>query len=236
MSAIASAALPQLSSLREAGDDQAVVRPFVRAARLSLFVALPSAAVLLLLAEPLIALFLEGGPFGKLETRQTANALVPYALAIAAVAVLRVVLPVFHAYNDTKTPVVASAANLAVFVAVSRLLMPSLSHVGIAVAAATASFVQLFLLVWLLRRKLPKLSLASLGVFAYKSLLALGPTSGVLYLGHVGAASGQGPAIEVAAVFGSCIAAGGLYLVVANALGLEESRLIWGILRRKRSR
>ncbi len=232
--AIASAALPALSSLRESGKHNEVTDTFLRSARLSLFVALPSAAVLLVLAQPIIAIFLEGGPFGALETRKTAAALMPYAFAIAAVAVLRVVLPVFHAYNDTKTPVVASAANLATFVVGSRILMPTLEHVGIAVAAAVASFVQLLLLLWLLRRKLPHLRLAPLLPFLLRAILVLLPTVSILWLGRYGANALNAPTIEVAVVAGTCICAAATYLLLARVLGLEESAHVLGIISRMR--
>lgn len=234
--AIASAALPTLASLRAAGNHQAVETTFLRALRLSLFVALPSAAVLIVLAEPLIALFLEGGPFGALETEQTAAALLPYGIAIAAVAVLRVTLPVFHAYNDTKTPVLASAANLAVFVAGSLLLMPSLAHVGIAVAAALASFIQLAALLVLLKRKIPTLSLLPLAPFALRLGVALIPTALLLEAGRRATLSVEHAALEAALLCATCLIAAVGYLGFSRALGLHETAQILSLLKRKTKR
>lgn len=240
--AIASAALPALSSLREAGQHDAVTKTFVRSARLSLFVALPAALLLMILAEPIISVFLEGGPFGELETQQTAAALVPYAVAVAAVAVLRVTLPVFHAYNDTKTPVFASAANLVVFVVGSIALMPTLQHVGIATAAALASFVQLALLLWLLKRKFAHLRLAPLGAFFMKVTPLLLSTAVLLYLGRYVFSAMQtlecGSVLNFAVRLGVllliCIFAAALYLAGAKLMGIEETAQILGLVRRKR--
>jgi len=80
-------------------------------------------------------------------------------LGVWAVASIRVVVPMFAAHQDTRTPVVASAVNLVTFLSVSALLLGPLSHVAIAVANSVAAAVQLGVLLVRLRRRIGPLGL-----------------------------------------------------------------------------
>ncbi|MFW6050495.1 MAG: murein biosynthesis integral membrane protein MurJ [Myxococcota bacterium] len=171
--AIASATLPTLSDLRSRGDDAEVRRVFRYGLRLSLFVAVPSSVALFVLAEPTVAVIFGRGEFDARQVTETARALRWMAVGIWAVASVRTVVPAFHAQNDTRTPVLASAVNLGVFVALSLVLMHPLGHAGIAAAISTAAAIQLLTLLLRLRHRTGPLGLsevaASLGRIAVAS-------------------------------------------------------------------
>jgi putative peptidoglycan lipid II flippase len=78
----------------------------------------------------------------------------------------------FAAQRDTRTPVVASALNTLVFLAISSALLGRLSHVAIALGNSLAAAAQLGLLLWWLRRRMGPLGLWPVLTSAARALFA----------------------------------------------------------------
>ncbi len=152
--AIASATLPTLADLRNRGQHDQAKDTFLHSVRLSLFVAIPSSIALAVLAEPTVTVIFGRGAFGREQVLETARALVWMAVGVWAVASVRNVVQMYYAYNDTRTPVLCSAFNLAVFASCSLALMGPMRHMGIAAATSAAAMAQLFALLVLLRRRI----------------------------------------------------------------------------------
>ena len=233
--AIASAALPTLSVLRAKGDDAAVRETFGYGLRLALFVAIPSTVALAVLAEPTVTVFFGRNSFEPEHVSATAAALVMMAAGIWAVASVRTVVPMFHAYNDTRSPVVASAANLVVFVGTSLSLMNTLGHVGLALANSLAAFVQLVTLLFLLRRRVGPLGLTKVGKNAGRMVLCALPMGLLVYvIAGFGDWSRGGNDPANIGIFLGAIAAGGLcYLILARLLRAPELDDVLGAVMRK---
>lgn len=157
--AIAGASLPTLSDLRARGDLDGLRQLFGYSLRLTLFLGIPSTLLLAVLAEPIVAVAFGRGAFERSDVIETARSLAWQAAGIWAIASVRTVLPLYYAYNDTRTPVVASAVNLVVFAAVALGLMGPFRHVGIAMALSAAGVAQLVMLLVMLRRKVGRLGL-----------------------------------------------------------------------------
>ncbi len=87
---------------------------FAFALRLNLFVAVPATVLLVLLAEPTVVVLFGRGEFDAAHVHETARSLAWQSAGIWSVAAVRTVVPMFHAYNDTRTPVICSAVNLVV--------------------------------------------------------------------------------------------------------------------------
>jgi putative peptidoglycan lipid II flippase len=160
--AIASAALPSISEAVAQGDQDTAKSLFRSGLRMALFVSLPSSALLVALGEPTVAVLFGRGAFGETAIVETGRSLMAQAAGIWAVASIRTVIPLFHAMNDTRTPVVASALNLVVFGGVSFLLFPRYGHVGLAAAISLAAAVQLAALLLLLRHRVGSLGFRTL--------------------------------------------------------------------------
>src|SRR5690606_13219375 len=143
-----------------------------------LFVSLPSSALLIALGEPSVAVLFGRGAFGETAIVETGRSLMAQAAGIWAVASIRTVVPLFHAMNDTRTPVVASALNLVVFGGAAFALFPSLGHVGLAISITAASVVQLTGLLLLLRHRAGPLGFRAL-VRPVASMLVAALASGV---------------------------------------------------------
>jgi putative peptidoglycan lipid II flippase len=159
--AIAGAALPTLSDLRQRGDIDKLRELFGYSLRLTLFLAIPASVLLAVLAEPIVAVAFGRGEFGRDEVLETGRSLVWQAAGVWAIAAVRTVVPMFYAYNDTRTPVIASAINLVIFAATALGLMGAFHHVGIAIALSAAGVAQLVMLLAMLRRKVGRLGLGA---------------------------------------------------------------------------
>ncbi|NLY93222.1 MAG: murein biosynthesis integral membrane protein MurJ [Myxococcales bacterium] len=236
--AIATAALPSISEAVARGDRDAAKTLFRSGLRMALFVSLPSSALLIALGTPSVAVLFGRGAFGETAIVETGRSLVAQAAGIWAVASIRTVVPLFHALNDTRTPVVASGLNLVVFGATAFLLFPLYGHVGLACAITAAAAVQLAGLLLLLRHRV--------GPLGFRSLVR--PVGSMLV-----AAVGAGAAMAFVASFGdwraggnvptnlglfvlAALVGGGVYVGLAYALGVDELRALLAAVKRKLGR
>ncbi|MGB5809546.1 MAG: murein biosynthesis integral membrane protein MurJ [Polyangiales bacterium] len=236
--AIASAALPSLSDAVAHGDEEEAKRLFRYSLRLSLFVAVPAGVALVLLAEPTITVFFGRGRYDAVEVAETARSFVWQAGGIWAVAAVRTIIPMFHAHNDTRTPVIASALNLVTFMGASLALMGPMQHAGLAAATTFAAIAQLAALLWLLRRKSGRIGMREVGG-SLARVLAGSAVMGVVVvliaqLGQwqLGGNDLRNIGVLAAAIVGGAVA----YLGVTAAAGAPELRdLASALQRRKRA-
>lgn len=145
--AVGTALLPMLSrQFREGKADEARAS-LNRAVEFSLLLALPAAAALMTISEPLIRVLYERGAFSAADTLQTHRALIAFAAGLPAFVLIKVLVPAFYAAEDTKTPFkIATLCILVNFVLNLALIIP-LKHVGMALATTIAGWLNVALLV-----------------------------------------------------------------------------------------
>jgi putative peptidoglycan lipid II flippase len=152
--AISTAVLPSLSREAAEGDIYRLKQTLSHALRLTMFITIPAMAGLIVLRQPIIALLFQRGAFSKFTTAMTAQALLYYSIGLWAFAGLRVFVSAFYSLQDTKTPVKVAVVAMIANIAFSLALMGPLKHGGLALALSLASTLQLFMLIFLLRRRL----------------------------------------------------------------------------------
>ena len=128
---VAIAGLSEVSRARAAGDDSRAREALTRAIQLNLFLVVPMAVGLGLLAEPLVRLFFERGAFTAADTLATADVLRMYALAALAICLHRVVVPLYFALGDPYLPM-----KIAVGVMVAKLPIALLCMDGLGLGLA----------------------------------------------------------------------------------------------------
>ncbi len=224
--AISTAVLPSLSREAADGDLDRLRKTLSHALRLTMFITIPAMVGLILLGEPIITLLFQRGAFDSFTTIMTARALLYYSLGLWAFAALRVFVSAFYSLQDTKTPVKVAVVAMLVNIIFSVILMRTpLEHGGLALALSLASTLQLFMLIFLLRKRLGGIEgraivssilrsfLCSfiMGVCIY--FLALKIFVGNLTQGVFGSAIGLFVTIGVGVV---------IYIVSAKVLGCQE--------------
>ena len=237
--AIATASLPSLSALAAKNDYDELSKTYAQGMRLALFVAIPAAAGLVALAEPLTVALFQRGEFDAVAAYETSRALVWQGAGIFTVAAVRQLVPVFHALGDTRTPVIVSAIDLIAFIALAVTLKGRVGHVGISIAVSGSSAVQMVLLFVGLQRRLPTMRWGEVGVSASRTLVGsivagVGGWGTARLLWPDGAASGWARAIPGLA--------GGVVFVVLFLLAAwgvrapELDAVLGGLARRLRRR
>ncbi|REJ95994.1 MAG: murein biosynthesis integral membrane protein MurJ [Planctomycetota bacterium] len=140
--------------------------------RLVLFLSVPAAAGLALLAEPIARLLFERGEFSGEDARRTADMIQSYAPGVWAYCALPVVVRGFYALGNHTTPVRVGAGMVALNLALNLALVWSLAERGLAVATATSAAVQVVLLMLIFSRRCGRLDWPRLAAAAARSLVA----------------------------------------------------------------
>jgi putative peptidoglycan lipid II flippase len=234
--AIQTAALPSLSALAARGEKAELEATYAFGVRLTLFVGIAATVLFVALASPIVTLLFQRGEFDQVAARETARALVAQGLGIWTVAVVRQLLAVYYALGDTRRPVLVSLLDLGVFIGLALGLRGPLGHVGIGVAVAGSSAVQMVLLAAGLRRHLSDSRLGEIARSAGRTLIAAGAAgaAGAGSASVLGDWSAGGFAATIAPGVGGTVVFGVVFLAVAHAVGSEELRSIRSALERRR--
>ena len=157
--AIATAILPNLSRHHASSSTKEYSETLDWALKMILLIAVPAAAALVLLAEPiLVTLFYYGDVMTLRDMSMATLSLRAYALGLIAFMLIKVLAPGFFARQDMRTPVrigiIAMATNMVLnilFVAPLHFYW-QIGHLGLAAATSVAAFVNAILLYIYLKR------------------------------------------------------------------------------------
>lgn len=218
--AISTAVFPTMADQAAGEERDAMQHTLSRSLRAIMFLSIPAALGLALLAEPIAQLVLERGEFTPADTRAVAGALALYCIGIVPMAGIEIHSRGFYALADTRTPVLFAVAAMLITLVLSALLWDRYGLEGLAFAVSAAAWVEWLGLYVILTRRLganpwPDLSAIAEITFA-ASLMGLVVAATV-------ALTTAGSAFQAAVIAFAGVAAGGLtYAALANALGLEE--------------
>jgi putative peptidoglycan lipid II flippase len=144
--AIGTVLLPELSRHLKGGRETEALASQEQSLFISMLLTMPAAAALIGMSEPIVRLLFERGAFDALATKQTAEALVAFATGLPAYVLIRVLQPGFFAREDTVTPTIFAGVSVVANIAISIWLFPTMFHVGIAIATAASSWINVVLL------------------------------------------------------------------------------------------
>lgn len=232
--AVATAVFPAMAAAvaQEAPEELKKILTF--ALRLTFFVTVPALVGLLVYRSTIIRLLFERGAFTPEATASTAYALVGYSLGLCFFVVNRILVPAFHAFQDTATPVKAGAIAVATNILFSLLLMHPFQAAGLAIATSISSAVNFSLLVVFLRRRLGPFGAGAFARPLQKTCLA-GLSMLVAFValnGLLPAHEGLGPFRELARFLGELGLGTAVFFGAATLLGCEEVRLLRDLFRR----
>ncbi len=139
--AIGTVLVPAFAHALRSGDKDELAAAESRGLEIAMFLALPAAVALAVLAEPIVAVLFERGAFTAADTAATAAALSALALGLPGHVLVKAFSPIFFAREDTATPMYAALAGFVVALVGSLLLLPRFGHVGVAVATGVSGWV-----------------------------------------------------------------------------------------------
>ena len=230
--ALATAIFPLLSAKAASDDHAGLADVLARGIRLSLFIALPAAVGLILIAQPLVATLYQRGAFDATDTARVAGTLVCYSLGLPAYFLVHVLVRTFYAKKDSGTPARIAGSMVAVNFTLNLLLVFKLQERGLALATALSAGLQAL---WLWHRLRTRVSNIPTGNVAH-GVVRIGVSTVfmslallfVQYAGFLQPLLKTHPAVRLTALLVTGML---VYGLAARLLGLEELGLL---LRRER--
>ncbi len=207
-----------------------------------MFIMLPVAAGMFVLAKPIVRLVYERGAFSAFSTDMTTLAVQCYAPGLVVFSLLKVLIPVFYAQQDMKTPVKIGLACTALNVALMLILMWPMKHAGIALATVISSGVQVVIMGVLVHRRIGSPGWRNIfGAVGRMAVASAAMALAALWVYHsVQQApwlSAQHGLLRQLVLLGLSVACAVLvYGVVTVVLRCSEIGELWTALRRKKGR
>lgn len=142
------AAFPALSAV--AFDKKKLVKDLSLTVRQILFFIIPSTVILLVLRAQITRVILGSGQFDWQDTLLTIDTLSFFAISLFAQALIPLLIRVFYARHDAKTPFIIGLASALINIFLSLKLSPSMGVAGLALAFSISNIINLPLLwIWL---------------------------------------------------------------------------------------
>lgn len=144
--------LPSLSKLHASANEAEYARLLDWGLRLTILLAVPSAAALAVLALPLIATLFLYGRFTPDDAWMTRQALMAYSIGLVGMILVKILAPGFYARQNIATPVKIGIVTLAATQLMNLALIVPLRHAGLALALGLGACLNAGLLYRYLRR------------------------------------------------------------------------------------
>ncbi len=199
------------------------------------YIMLPLTALMIIFGRDLISIIFMRGAFNENSLQMTYQAFLFYSLGLTFFSMNRVIIPVFYAHKNTKTPVKISAVIVVLNIALNIILMQFMQHAGLALATTISSLVQLLILYYYLQKKYSHIKIRNVLNSTLKIiLLTLLLSTGLYFANNLFAVSGKFLILLKLVVLSSC------FLIIYGAgsflFNIEYSRetilSIWKKIRR----
>jgi putative peptidoglycan lipid II flippase len=150
---LATVIYPVMSENAARGDREALVGTITSGIRAAIFIALPATAGLILVSRSLLSVIFERGQFTSSDTAQTSGVLIFYAIGLTGYFCQQLVTRAFYAFQDSKTPARTAMIAVAVNVTLNLILIWVMGVPGLAFSTALCSYLQVIVLIWILKRR-----------------------------------------------------------------------------------
>jgi putative peptidoglycan lipid II flippase len=235
--AVSMAVLPALSRLDLHGGREEFKATVGLGLRLVLVLIIPATVGLLVLGAPIISLVFQHGEFTPFDTSQTARALTSYLLGTPFAAVDLLLIFAFYSQKDTTTPVIVGIICVFIYLAVAPTLafLLGLGMVGLVIANSIQLTSHAVIMFVLLRRRVGTLAREQLAAAIGKIALASTVMGVAVYLCLAGlriVLPGEGLAARAVLVAGAGMMGLVVYGFSVTRLGVQEAKLLIGMLRR----
>ena len=144
--ALATAILPSLSKFAINSEFKKFNNAIRHAINWALFLGIPSAGGIILLAEPIIISLFQYGEMTTNDVQQCVKSLRAYAVGLPAFILIKVLVTTYFATKDMATPVKIAIFALIVNTILNLFLMQYLGHAGLALATSIAAWLNVSLL------------------------------------------------------------------------------------------
>jgi putative peptidoglycan lipid II flippase len=229
--AIGTVILPSLSKKHAAATPEAFSQTLDWALRLVLFVGVPAAVALAVIASPLLSTLFQYGEFSGNDVLRASQSLMAYSVGLVAFMLIKVLAPGYFARQDTRTPVRIGIIAMVANMAFNLMLVWHFQHAGLALATSLSAWLNAALLYRGLR--MGGVYRPEPGWFLLWGRLLVSATAMAVllwwlqgYLESVGVGMDAGAALERAGWLAVLVASGaGCYFICLLLLGLRPRHL-----------
>ncbi len=171
--------LPEMSGLAHRKDTDGLAKTMDQSLRGLLYIMIPAALGLAVLATPLVEMVYARGRFDEQSVLYTARALRFYAPGLLVFSLVKVLVPVFYAHGNTRTPVKialwAVGGNILLNIFFILVLPDGWKHAGLALGTVLSETFQVIALACILQKSVVKTPWHSVAVAAAKHAIACVP-------------------------------------------------------------
>ena len=169
---LATAIFPIMSSDAARKDYEALCKTISQGIKGAVFIALPATAGLIMVSRPLVSVIFEHGEFTASDTSMVSWTLCFYSLGLCGYFSQQIATRAFYSMQDSKMPAITAVAAVVVNVVLNLILIWFLGTGGLALSTAVCSYLQVIILLFVLRRRFKHSILKGLTVTAVKTALA----------------------------------------------------------------
>lgn len=229
--AIATAALPTMSSLVVEKDVDKLKESISFSIRNMLFLSMPASIGLMVLSRPIIKVIFERGEFTSYATDVTSSVVFFYAIGLIAYGGVRILVSAFHAMQDTATPVKIAFLAVLANIVLNIILMVPLKAGGLALATSISGFINFILLFIMLKDRTGRLKEKEMLDSFLKILIASLIMGGCVYVLKTAISwdGGMKDAVSLILIVSLSIV---IYLVASMILKVREIKVLLSWIRR----
>lgn len=147
-----------------------------------LLILIPATIGMIVLSGPAVKFAYQRGQFGDRAAWMTQTALIAYSVGLVGLGMKALLVRIFYALQDTKTPMINSVYALISNIIFNIIFVRFLGHNGLALATALTTTVTAVLLLYELRKKIGNLGLQTMIQSSFKILASSAVMGVVIYL------------------------------------------------------
>lgn len=227
---LGAALLPRFSDLHVSGERGKFLAEANQAVRMLLYLSLPSAVGMWVLAGPITSVLFGRGTFTAEDTLQTARIVEVYAVLMLFSSWARVTAPAFYAMKNTVLPAMVALFVLIVHVFVGSWTVDTYGLTGLAVATSASSILNILILQIFFHRMIGPIGMGSIIMSALRLVPGLAAMGAFCYYGFPHAHDLFGRTMGLFLVIGGAMA---IYFGVTSMTGSETAGKVLGMLKRR---
>jgi len=151
--AYATASLPEFSKHTSRNNWQGAFSTLRNTISSAMFLVLPASAGFIAFALPIVSILFLHGEFTWQDVQISAQALQIITISIPALTLIRILVAIFFAMKDTRSPVIASTVSVFITAASGWYLAQLFQVAGLVLALSLGTWAQTFVLLFILRIK-----------------------------------------------------------------------------------
>lgn len=169
---------PKFTALAANNDMQGFKTSLAKVLRSILYLLIPCTVGFIAVRYQLVGLLLKWGKVSENNTDMAAGMIALYAVGICGIGIKEVVDRAFYSLKDTVRPTINGVIMMAVNITASVILARFIRQYGIPMAYSISSLLGMFVLLYLIRRKIGSMGFKKLVLYAAKVIAA----SGIMFL------------------------------------------------------